>query len=240
MSNESARLLDDRKEIAAVLRAAKVHLWQFSFFLPGKPADSPFTTELLRVDPDAGVLVFGPEVNTLASKGPKVIRFHARSGGLKISFDSETIPETEKQNSQFYSSYCKMVFPGKLVLDQMRKAVRVNFSNLANIPVTLFANEGHDTTGTVEDISETGVKAKFPGYLVEKFAAGELIADCGLVLPDKSQVTGKVQVLGTLYDFQEDVSYVRCCFKGLDEKGEIRLKRLIAKALEKTELAKTA
>lgn len=240
MSENTARLLEDRKEIASVLQVAKVHLWQFAFWLADKQTHSPFTTELLRVDPAAGILVFGPEVNSIATKEAKTIRFQAQSGGLKVRFDSKIIPEQEKSNTQFYASYCKLSFPQKLLLDQMRKAVRVNFSNLASIPITLFTGEGHHINGTVEDISETGVKARFQGYLVEKFAAGELIADCGLILPDRSRVNGKVQVLGTLYDFQEDVSYVRCCFKRLDDNGDIKVRELINKAVEKAELAKTA
>ncbi|MEX2132392.1 MAG: hypothetical protein WD772_13000, partial [Pseudohongiellaceae bacterium] len=68
----------------------------------------------------------------------------------------------------------------------------------------------------------------------EKFAAGELVADCELLLPDGYRVQGKVQVLGTLYDFQEDMSYVRCAFKRLDDTGNLKVKHLIAQALENT------
>lgn len=235
----SVRLFQSQEEVAAVLKVAKVHVWQFHFGLAGKPNASPYTTELLRVDPAGKRLVFGPEVNVLSGAKQDLLRFRAESGGMKISFDTRIVPESDKPNTQFYVNYCKVEFPTALHFEQMRKAVRVNFTNLADIPITLFSGDSEHFSGSVEDISETGVKARFSGYLVEKFTAGELVADCELRLPDRSRVQGKVQVLGTLYDFQEDVSYVRCCFKRLGENGALKVRQLIASALESTGNDKT-
>ena len=225
----------DPAEIATILQIAKSHLWQFSFYLPDKSNRSPFSTEILRVDPKARTVVFGPEVNTLAGPKPRDIRFRASNGGIGIQFDSQIIQESSAPNAHFYASSCKIRMPERLVYAQQRQAVRVNFSNLAEIPITLFTGDGHHISGLVEDISESGVKARFSGYLVEKFDNNELIADCGLILPGRTEIQGKVQVLGTLYDFQEDVSFVRCAFTKLSGSGPLRIRALIEKAQKKTE-----
>ncbi|MFM1895312.1 MAG: hypothetical protein RLZZ385_386 [Pseudomonadota bacterium] len=239
-SKPAGQLVTDRNDISNILQIAKTHLWQFGFHLLDKGHDSPFTTELLRVDPDNSLLVFGPEVNALASKLPRTIRFRATSGGITIKFDAQIMADTDKPNAQLFATTCRVTFPSKLHYLQLRQAVRVNFTNLAEIPITLFSGDGHHITGRVEDISESGVKARFAGYLVEKFDKDQLIADCGLILPDHSELQGKVQVLGTLYDFQEDVSYVRCSFRQLVGNGPLRIRALINQALKKTENSASA
>lgn len=237
----ASRLLTDKTAITTILQIAKTHLWQFAFYRPDQASGSPFTTELLRVDEDKGVIVFGPEVNSLVSKSPRTVRFRANSGGISVQFDTHILPEpSERPNAHLFASTCRVAFPGKMIYLQRRQTVRVNFTDMAQIPITLFTSDGKTISGEVEDISETGVKARFAGYLVEKLEADQLIADCGLILPDRSEIQGEVQVLGTLYDFQEDVSFVRCSFRRMSGNAPLRIRALIEQAIKRADRIRPA
>jgi c-di-GMP-binding flagellar brake protein YcgR len=231
-SRRSGRVVDNKQEIASILGVARTHGWSFSFSISGKAGETPYRTEIARIDPALEFVAFGSEVNTLNARLSKGLRFRTQNAGISIQFESQIIVGPKN------SGECLVKLPDQLLYSQKRQAIRVNFANLETIPVTLFTGNNEHINGTVEDISASGVKARFPGYLVEHFQASRMITDCGLRLPDDTELQGRVQVLGTLYDFEKDISYVRCCFLRLQDDGELKISELINNILKNMALKK--
>ncbi|HAJ76243.1 MAG TPA: hypothetical protein DCM64_07285 [Gammaproteobacteria bacterium] len=113
----------------------------------------------------------------------------------------------------------------------MRKAIRINYSNQQNIPVTFFASLGVRFQGSLVDISTTGVKIRFDGNISDSLESSEIIADCQIRLPDESLLEAWARVLGHLYDSEQDISYLRCQYLDLNINSELLLKNLIDDAL---------
>jgi hypothetical protein len=51
------------------------------------------------------------------------------------------------------------------------------------------------------------------------------------MLPDGTTLNARVEVLGTIYDFEKDASLVRCRFIEMDRNVDLKIKELIDEAL---------
>ncbi len=225
------QLIVDPADIAKILSTAKEHVWKLKFCLVNELLVSPFATEILQFDQEQGILTVGAEVNTLWSQPESVLRFTAQDGGLSIQFDASLLPLSGNPMAIKYASERKLVAPSEIIYRQMRKAMRVNFADQDNISVMLFTDQGKPVKGSVEYMSISGVKARFPGYLIEQFEESRVIADCGFMLPDGTTLNARVEVLGTIYDFEKDASPVRCRFIEMDRNVDLKIKELIDEAL---------
>lgn len=235
-----SQIITNREEITELLQIASTFVWKFTFSVPDKPASAPFSTEIFHVSPEDGYLTVSSDINTLCPGDNAAIHFAVQNAGISLQFDTETLPYPGNPLAYRFASERRIAFPDKLIYKQHRAAIRVNFSDLDTIPITFFTEDGNHLNGTVEDLSATGVKARFSGYLVDQFEEEQLIIDCGLLLPNDTNLTCRVEVLGTSYEFKEDVSFFRCSFIELTSDDEVHIRGLIQDALKQKSLEKTA
>jgi hypothetical protein len=229
------QLIEDPAGIAKILDTAREYGWKLKFCLVNELLVSPFATEILHFDREQGTITVGAEINTLWSQPDSVLRFNAHDGGLSIQFDAPLLPLTGNPMATKFATERTLAAPSKIIYRQKRKAMRVNFADQQNFSIILFTDQGDPVSGRVEDMSTSGVKARFPGYLIEQFEESKVIADCGLLLPEGTRVKARVEVLGTIYDFEQDATLIRCQFMELDSNADLQIKELIQQVLESSE-----
>ena len=108
------------------------------------------------------------------------------------------------------------------------------------VSLALFTDKDIHMTGVVNDISATGIKGQFPGYIVEQFEEKNLVADCVLELQSGYSVQCQVEVLGCSYEFTGDVSFVRGRFKELSDECKDQILELIQQLSSQKVMEKTA
>lgn len=227
-----SRQISDQQEISDLLLVAQLYRWIFSYALVDSENIVSHTTELVGIDADAGTLTVSSEVKYSGIQPGEPITFRAQSGGINIRFQSKIIQVGGNVLSMRLFSDCRVEFPESITVNQLRGAVRVNFMNLTNIPVTYLTENGTHLKGVVQDLSTSGAKIKFKGNLKYQFKDSRIISDCQMMLPDESSIKSRIKVLGFIYDPKNDVSYIRCQFLEMDHDAALRIKELISKSLE--------
>jgi c-di-GMP-binding flagellar brake protein YcgR len=231
----SQRTIEDAGEIVEILRVARMHGWKFSYAIDGMVPGVAFITEILAVNPEYGSVTIGSEVKYLGLKEYEGISFKVQNGGISVRFNSTLLPNSEESTGRHWYGQCRIAIPKQLEYGQQRQAVRVNFANLEVVPVTLFTGDGRQVSGIVDDISVSGLRAKFQGGIPEKFDTSGIVTDCRMKLPNASSVSVRVQVLGGMHDPRSDASLMRFRFLELHNDVELKLQDLINKALEQLE-----
>lgn len=224
--------LTSKQEITELLEIAREYQWKLMFNLPEVAGELPGRAEIFHVNPEDGFLTVGSEINSLSTSENFGIRFEARDAGIYFQFLSETLPYPGNPLAYRFASERRIAFPVELTYQQQREALRINFSNMDTISIALFTEDGKRVAGSIVDMSTVGVRAGFPGYLVDQFEDSKLITDCGIILPDTSVLKCRVEVLGTLYDFEEDTTFARCRFLELDNDVEIKIREVTSQALK--------
>jgi len=233
---KNSRQITDRQEITDLLLVAQLYRWVLSYSPVGSENVVSHTTELVGMDGEANSLTVSSEVKYSGIEPGESILFRAQSGGINIRFESSIIQVGGNVLSMRLFSDCRIEFPESVTVNQLRGAVRVNFMNLANIPVTYFTEAGYQLGGLVEDLSTTGAKISFRGNLKYQFKASQIISDCKMMLPDKSNIDTRIKVLGFVYNQNKDVSYIRCQFLEMSEDSVLLIKELIDRALKNAAL----
>ncbi|NKB34456.1 MAG: hypothetical protein GKR91_15295 [Pseudomonadales bacterium] len=226
-SSEDSREIVDPEKINQILYQALMFGWKFDYLVMAGKKISSLPAELTFVSETQKFLTITGDFSRLNSEDSRNIYFRASNGGLSIVFQSELIDCAEF----FAVKECNFCLPESLRLSQQRSAVRINFTDLQDIPVAFHVNIDNLFEGNVIDLSETGAKTKFYGNLLDHIDLAEIVSDCHLILPDESVIESRVQVMGCLYDELADTSYVRCRFLQLHNNSELQLRQFIFHAL---------
>lgn len=234
------KIVTDLDEIGEVLSVAQLHNWRFAYSVGDMIPSVTFITELKQVDCKAQVVTIGNEVKYVGLEPFEAMHFNLRNGGISISFSSHLLPSNLDSSGKRWRGECQIAFPKSIVYGQKRQAVRVNLGRLETVPITLFTGTGSHFTGSVDDISLGGLRARFASHVVKQFENSDLISDSSLMLPDGSTVKTRVQLLGGICDEDRKVGYLRFRFLELNRDVEIRLETLIEESLRKLPLSASA
>ncbi len=153
----------------------------------------------------------------------------ANSGGMSMVFKTGFISAA----TNFTHTECQLQTPRSLSFSQLRSAIRVNIKDVEDIPVVFHADSESIFTGKVSDLSECGAKIKFKGNHSSHLNHAHIVADCEMLLPDEAMVDSRVQVLGCMYDAEQDASFVRCQFLELHDNSKLQLHQLIYSAMQR-------
>ncbi|MFM1897082.1 MAG: hypothetical protein RLZZ385_2156 [Pseudomonadota bacterium] len=225
------RIVTDLAEIADILNVAQLHGWRFSYSVSDMVPGVAFVTELKDIDPEEQVITIGSEVKYVGLEPFERLQFNVRNGGISISFSSHLLPPNLDVSGKKWRGDCQVALPTRLVYGQQRQAVRVNLARIEKVPVTLFTGDGKQVTGSVDDISMGGLRARFACNVVSQLEASRLITDCALTLPDTSVIKARVQVLGGIRDTERDTGFMRFRFLELNSDVELKLEALILDSL---------
>ena len=234
------RTIDSPLEIAELLGLAKDFLWKFSYSKPQATADPSKVTEIFHLNPDEGYLTVSSEINSLCPDDNIEIQFVAENAGIVAKFESKTLPYPGNPLAYRFASERRVAFPDKLIYLQNREDPRITLENSQPVPLSLFTDKDIHMTGVVNDISATGLKGQFPGYIVEQFEEKDLVADCVLELESGESLQCQVEVLGCSYEFTGDISFVRGRFKELSNESKNQILELIQQLSTEKVMEKTA
>ena len=223
-------------QIHDLLHTAYIHQWPFFYMSIVKNHLDSRSTKLLEVDLDSRVFTVRPDVlHTLDSSSNDQVLFRASSGGLSVVFEATLISPMPDQPMSEEPKYVEFDYPKVIRFKQLRKAIRINFTDIDDIPVTSFAEFGVYHQGKVIDISESGAKISFKGNLEKIMTGSEIISDCQMLLPDLSSIRNRIKVLGVNYDENRNQSFLRCQFLEFKRDSDVKLKNLIADTLLRIE-----
>ena len=232
LSDHNCREITDKNEIYDLLLAAQTHRWTFTNSTIVKHHLSSVSTELIAIDAEAETISMtrDPTDRALSSNCTKI--FRAVNGGLSLLFTSKMVMKEDSPSDVGMPSVRKFNFPKLLRFSQQRTAIRINFSNLMDIPVTFFSKAEAPLQGKVVDISATGAKIRFEGNIVSKLSSSSVIVDSQLRLPNESLIKARTQVMGLIYDEELNISYVRCQFLEMRDDNSLQLQKLIIHAIK--------
>ncbi len=118
-------------------------------------------------------------------------------------------------------------FPQGVEQIQLRNAFRVKISQAHPIKVTLTHEQKETITGTLADLSASGLRVRIDGLVKPKPERGEIYSSCHLVLGDGSPVIAAAQLVHWQFDPESNLSYLGLHFENLDGNTQRALNRYL-------------
>jgi c-di-GMP-binding flagellar brake protein YcgR len=118
-------------------------------------------------------------------------------------------------------------FPKGIEQVQLRDAFRVKLSQAHPIKVALTHAEKPHLTGTIADLSASGMRVRVAGLIQPKPGRGEQYTSCHFVLSDGQPVVCTARLMHWLYDSDPDVTYLGIQFEHLDGATQRALNRYL-------------
>ena len=124
-------------------------------------------------------------------------------------------------------------FPKGIEQIQLRDAFRVKLSQAHPIKVTLTHAEKAAITGTLADLSASGMRVRIEGLVTPKPVRGEIYSSCHLVLSDGSPIVSAARLMHWQYDPDLRVSFLGIQFEELDGNTQRALNRYLTELQRK-------
>jgi c-di-GMP-binding flagellar brake protein YcgR len=222
----------ERAQIHDILHTAHIHQWPLYYMSIVKNHLDSQSTKLLGIDANSRTFTVRPDsLNSLDLSRGNQILFRANSGGISVIFEATMNSPARGEGSTDAPKFVEFEYPEVIRFKQLRKAIRINFTDIEDIPVTSFAEFGVYHQGSVVDMSESGAKISFKGNLEKLMTGSEIISDCQMLLPDHSSISNRIGVLDVRYDESQNRSFLRCKFLEFRRDSEVKLKNLIKEML---------
>lgn len=221
-------------EISKLLNLYKdqEHLMTAMIMNAGQRKIAKLNTGILSIDDQAQQFVtdaFHPsDPEQLLGKGTK-IQFSLTHHGVRHQFDaihiqSQSSPEGTRHHFQF---------PKGIEQIQLRDAFRVKLSQAHPIKVTLTHSEQPAITGTLADLSASGMRVRIEGLVSPKPVRGEAYSSCHLVLSDGSPIVCAARLMHWQYEPDLRVTYLGIQFVDLDGNTQRALNRFLTELQRK-------
>lgn len=127
-------------------------------------------------------------------------------------------------------------FPKGIEQVQLRDAFRVKLSQAHPIKVALTHAEKPPVTGTIADLSSSGMRMRMHGMFKPKPARGEIYTSCHFVLSDGQPVVCKARLMHWQFDPEQDVTFLGIQFEELDGNTQRTLNRYVTDLQRKQRL----
>ncbi|RLT92594.1 flagellar brake protein [Ketobacter sp.] len=202
------------------------HLMTAMIMNAGQRKIAKLNTGILAVDDGAQQFVtdrFQPnESEHLLANGAK-IQFSLTHHGVRHQFDAvhlhnQSSPEGLHHHFQF---------PKGIELIQLRDAFRVKLSQAHPIKVTLTQVDLPAITGSLADLSASGMRVRVEGLVSPKPVRGAIYSSCHLVLSDGSPIVSGARLMHWKYDPDLRVTYLGIQFSDLDGNTQRALNRYL-------------
>lgn len=184
------------------------------------------TTGILAVDDKQKTFItdeFMPaDANALLRNGSRV-QFSLTHQGIRHQFEGEW----KKQGRDEQGLKHWFEFPKGIEQVQLRDAFRVKLSQAHPIKVALTHAEKMPITGTLSDLSASGMRMRIVGLVKPRPVRGEQYTSCHFVLSDGSAVVCEARLMHWRFDPETDVSYLGIRFENLDGNTQRTLNRYL-------------
>ncbi|MCP5015260.1 MAG: hypothetical protein GY938_08255 [Ketobacter sp.] len=201
----------------------------------GKRKIAKLSTGILSVDSAALRFTtdeFIPsDLPELLGDGTKV-QFSLTHHGVRHQFDAihiQALPSDSGTHHVFQ-------FPKGIEQIQLRDAFRVKLSQAHPIKVTLTHATNPAITGTLADLSSSGMRIRIDGLVTPKPVRGEIYSSCHLVLSDGQPVVGGARLMHWQYDPDLRISFLGVHFENLDGTTQRALNRFLTDLQRKQRL----
>lgn len=162
------------------------------------------------------------ESNDLMAPGVKV-QFSLTHQGIRHQFEAVYSTKSQDHNGGVHW----FNFPKGIEQIQLRDAFRVKLSQASPIKVTLIHESKPSITGSLVDLSASGMRVKMQGVLEPKPERGELYDSCHLVLSDGTAVVCATKLMHWQYDQNLKASYLGIQFVDMDGNTQRALSRYL-------------
>lgn len=171
------------------------------------------------------------ESNPLLTPGT-VLQFSLSHNGIRHQFDSQW-QQTEGTGDKLQHWFA---FPKGVEQVQLRDAFRVKFSQAHPIKVALTHAEKPHMTGTIADLSATGMRLRIQGILKPRPVRGEEFTSCHFVLSDGQPIVCIARLVHWQFDPELDTTFLGLQFDHLDGATQRALNRYLTELQRKQRL----
>lgn len=201
----------------------------------GKRKLAKLQTGIIEVDRDGLRFVtdeFHPsETEQLLGDNTK-IQFSLTHHGVRHQFNATHIQtQSTPSGTRHYFN-----FPKGIEQIQLRDAFRVKLSQAHPIKVTLTHVSNPVITGTLADLSASGMRIRIDGLVTPKPVRGEIYSSCHLVLSDGQPIVCGARLMHWQYDPDLRISYLGVHFEDLDGNTQRSLNRFLTDLQRKQRL----
>ncbi|MAR92469.1 MAG: hypothetical protein CML06_16550 [Pseudomonadales bacterium] len=166
---------------------------------------------------------FQPEVSAETLQPGIIVQFSLTHNGVRHQFQSHY----QMQDTSGDHPGHQFEFPKGIEQVQLRDAFRVKLSQAHPIKVTLSHPENPPLTGTLADLSATGLRLRINGMPKLRPVRGEIYSSCHLVLSDGQPVVCGARLMHWEHDPQLRVSFLGLQFEELDGNTQRALNRYL-------------
>ncbi|MEQ8952721.1 MAG: hypothetical protein RL120_01210, partial [Gammaproteobacteria bacterium] len=170
-STDTNRDITEQGEVVECLEIALKYHWRLTYLVMIDNHVESHEVELTAVNEVPGTFTVLGEFPITEFDQEKVLHFRAASGGMSFVFKSEL----QNCTAFFTRSECQFDLPESIRFTQLRSAIRINFSNIHDIPVSFHASPERVFSGKVMDLSETGAKIRFEGNVSDHLGRSEIV-----------------------------------------------------------------
>ena len=196
---------------------------------------SKMSTGIIEVDPRGRRFATDPmlpaEANDLLTPGALMVLSFTHLG-IRHQF------ECQWQGSEGTGDQLRhwFEFPKGIEQVQLRDAFRVKISQAHPIKVALTHAEKPPLTGTLADLSATGMRMRVVGAIHPKPTRGEEFNSCHFVLSDGQPVVCTARLMHWQYDAEQEVTFLGIHFEHLDGATQRNLNRYLTELQRKQRL----
>ncbi|HVK99436.1 MAG TPA: flagellar regulator YcgR PilZN domain-containing protein [Dongiaceae bacterium] len=184
------------------------------------------STGIIHVDEKQRVFVtdtFLPEAANARLQAGARVQFSLTQQGIRHQFEASWKKQIEDETGPKHL----FDFPRGIEQVQLRDSFRVKISQAHPIKVALTHAEKPPITGTLADLSASGMRMRIIGLIKPKPVRGEQYTSCHFVLSDGSAIACIGRLMHWQYDSENDVSYLGIHFESVDGGTQRTLNRYL-------------
>jgi len=190
------------------------------------------STGVIHVDDKQRIFVtdgFLPETANKRLQPGCSVQFSLTHQGIRHQFEASWKKQIEDETGPKHL----FDFPRGVEQVQLRDSFRVKMSQAHPIKVALTHAEKPPITGTMADLSATGMRMRIVGLVKPKPVRGEQYTSCHFVLSDGSSIACVGRLAHWQYDSDADVSYLGIHFESVDGSTQRTLNRYLTELQRK-------
>lgn len=193
-----------------------------------KDKKQSYTSAVIEVNRDDNFIILDelkPEEGDQLLKQDPSLHINGHLDGVNLRFDASVSEFGTDNNIPFY----KLPIPAEIEYHQRRQAVRIKLSAANPLPVTFTTNDGNAFDGDIEDVSISGLRARFKQDLTHTLEAGTKLK-CSFLLPPNNKEKINCELIVRIIKHEKDglkPAILGGEFVAMEKQVEKQLQRMI-------------
>lgn len=215
---KTGQTIKEPERVANILRIIQKKREPINFSFRGLP--ETYSSTILKIADDHSYILIDelyPERGNELLQSKRPFTLYSTCNGVPTTFKTEFVKQgTDKEGVTFHA----MTMPEQVCYQQRRNAVRIFIPEHMKMPVSLFSKGSAMFQGTLNDLSYTGLSARFNSNLDEEIRTEGTHASVVIRINSTTNITCPIKIMNSSYSAVKQESRIGAKFIDLDRATE--------------------